>query len=91
MMLDEVIDEVTTLRANLGSFQKNKLETNLKNLRVSSENMPYAESILRDADMAAEMSAFTKTQILLASGTAMSAQANQISKSVLQLLGSVSK
>jgi len=91
MMLDEVIDEVTTLRANLGSFQKNKLETNLKNLRVSSENMTYAESILRDADMAAEMSDFTKNQILLASGTAMSAQANQISKSVLQLLGSVSK
>ena len=47
--------------------------------------------VLRDADMAAEMSDFTKNQILLASGTAMSAQANQISKSVLQLLGSVSK
>ena len=49
--------------------------------------MVNAESVIRDTDMAKEMSDFTKNQILLASGTAMAAQANQIPKSVLQLLG----
>ena len=75
------------LRGDLGSFQRNSLESNLKNLRVAQENMVNAESVIRDTDMAAEMSDFTKNQILLASGTAMAAQANQIPKSVLQLLG----
>ena len=45
-----------------------------------------AESVIRDSDMAAEMSDFTKNQIMVASGTAMAAQANQIPKSVLQLI-----
>ena len=87
-MIDDSIEQVSELRANMGSFQKNALEANLRNLRVASENLTQAESVLRDSDMAAEMSEFTKNQILLASGTAMSAQANQIPKSVLQLLGS---
>jgi flagellin len=87
-MIDNSIEQVSELRANMGSFQKNALESNLRNLRVASENLTQAESVLRDSDMAAEMSEFTKNQILLASGTAMSAQANQIPKSVLQLLGS---
>ena len=87
-MIDDAIEQVSELRANMGSFQKNALESNLRNLRVASENLTQAESVLRDSDMAAEMSEFTKNQILLASGTAMSAQANQIPKSVLQLLGS---
>lgn len=85
-MIDQAIDEVSTLRADLGSFQKNSLETNLRNLRVHNENLTNAESTIRDADMAAEMSDFTRNQILLASGTAMTAQANQIPKSVLQLV-----
>ena len=88
-MIDNAIDEVTSLRGNMGSFQRNSLEANLRHLRVASENLTNAESVLRDSDMALEMSDFTKNQILLASGTAMSAQANQIPKSVLQLLGSV--
>ena len=89
MLIDNAIMEIGVLRGNLGSFQKNSLELNLRNLRVSSENLTNAESVIRDSDMAAEMSDFTKNQILIASGTAMAAQANQISKSVLQLLGSV--
>ena len=63
----------------------------LRNLRVSNENLTNAESVIRDADMAAEMSDFTKNQILIASGTAMAAQANQIPKSVMQLLVSSTK
>ena len=88
ILIDRAIDELTDLRGDLGSFQRNSLENNLKNLRVAHENMVNAESVIRDTDMASEMSEFTKNQILLASGTAMAAQANQIPKSVLQLLGS---
>ena len=90
-MIDGAIAEVSELRANMGSFQKNALEANLRSLRVASENLTQAESVLRDTDMASEMSDFTKNQILLASGTAMAAQANQIPKSVLQLLGSATQ
>jgi flagellin len=90
-LIDNAIMEIGVLRGNLGSFQKNSLESNLRNLRVSSENLTNAESVIRDSDMAAEMSDFTKNQILIASGTAMAAQANQIPKSVLQLLGSATK
>ena len=86
-LIDDALKEVGNLRGNLGSFQKNSLESNLRNLRVSSENLTNAESVIRDSDMASEMSDFTKNQILIASGTAMAAQANQIPKSVLQLIG----
>ncbi len=90
-MIDKAIEEVSVLRADIGSFQRNSLEANLRSLRVSSENLTNAESVIRDTDMAVEMSEFTKNQILLASGTAMAAQANQIPKSVLQLLGSATQ
>jgi flagellin len=85
-MIDQAIYEVTAARGNLGAFQKNTLESNLNNLRYASENLIASESRLRDTDMAAEMSHFTKQQILLASGTAMLGQANQTPKSVLSLL-----
>ena len=90
-LIDDAIMEIGVLRGNLGSFQKNSLESNLRNLRISSENLTNAESVIRDSDMAAEMSDFTKNQILIASGTAMSAQANQIPKSVLELIGSATQ
>lgn len=85
-MVDQAIYEVTSSRGNLGAFQKNTLETNLSNLRYATENLVAAESGIRDTDMAAEMSEFTKQQILLASGTAMLGQANQTPKAVLSLL-----
>jgi len=86
LMIDQAIYEVTSARGNLGAFQKNTLESNLNNLRYASENLIASESRLRDTDMAAEMSNFTKQQILLAAGTAMLGQANQTPKSVLSLL-----
>lgn len=86
LLIDEAIEEVSTLRAKLGAFQKNALESNLNSLRIAKENLTSAESELSDADMAAEMSDFVKNQILLSSGTAMLAQANQTPRSVLQLL-----
>ena len=87
-LIDAAVDEVSFLRAKIGAFQKNALESNLNSLRIARENLTASESQLADADMAAEMSDFVKNQILLSTGTAMLAQANQVPKSVLQLLGS---
>ncbi len=86
LLIDQAIDDVSTMRGNLGSFQKNALEANLHGLRVSKENLTASESQLADTDMAQEMSSLVKNQILLASGTAMLAQANQVPQSVIQLL-----
>lgn len=85
-IIDEAISEVSEIRGKLGAFQKNALGSTLGYLRVAGENLINAESVIRDTDMAAEMSDFTKNQILMASGTAMAAQANQTPKAVLQLL-----
>ena len=56
-------------------------------LQVTIENFSASESVIRDADMAAEMVGFTKSQILLQAGTSMLAQANMSSQSVLSLMG----
>jgi flagellin len=84
-VIDAAIDEVSTTRGTLGSFQKNTLESNLRNLRIASQNLTASESNIRDADIAKEMSEFTKNQILVQAGTAMLAQANQIPQAVLSL------
>jgi len=83
--LDAAISTVTTNRASLGAIQ-NRLEHTINRLGLTSENLQAAESRIRDADMAQEMIAFTKQQILQQSGTAMLAQANQAPQSVLSLL-----
>jgi flagellin len=84
-IVDAAINEVSTTRGTLGSFQKNTLESNLRNLRVAAQNLTASESQIRDTDMASEMSEFTKNQILLQAGTAMLAQANQVPQVVLSL------
>lgn len=84
--LDGAIQTVSTQRAELGALQ-NRLEHTINNLSTSSENLTAAESRIRDVDMAAEMSAFTKSQILSQAGVAMLAQANQTPQAVLKLLG----
>jgi flagellin len=86
-IVDSVINEVSTLRGTLGSFQKNSLESNLRNLRIAEQNLTASESMIRDTDMAQEMSNFVKQQILLQAGTAMLAQANQVPQVVLSLFG----
>ncbi|MEE8404239.1 MAG: flagellin, partial [candidate division Zixibacteria bacterium] len=86
-IIDAAINEVSTTRGTLGSFQKNTLESNLRNLRIAEQNLTAAESQIRDTDMAEEMSTFTKNQILVQAGTAMLAQANQIPQVVLSLFG----
>jgi flagellin len=84
-IIDAAINEVTTTRGTLGSFQKNTLESNLRNLEIASQNLSASESAIRDTDMAMEMSTFTKDQILMQAGVAMLAQANQVPQVVLSL------
>jgi len=84
-LIDAAINEVSTSRGTLGSFQKNTLESNLRNLQIATQNLSAAESMIRDTDMAREMSNFVKNQILLQAGTAMLAQANQVPQVVLSL------
>jgi flagellin len=84
--IDEAISTVSSFRSSLGAVQ-NRLEHTINNLAVSEENLQAAESRIRDADMAAEMAELTKAQILQQAGTAMLAQANMKSQSVLSLLG----
>lgn len=84
--LDNAINGLSNLRATFGAIQ-NRLEHTINALGIYQENLSSAESRIRDVDMAAEMTNFTRLQILQQSGTAMLAQANQLSASVLSLLG----
>ncbi|MEW6397729.1 MAG: flagellin [Bacillota bacterium] len=84
--LDDAIEFVSNVRANLGAMQ-NRLEHTIANLGVASENLQAAHSRIRDVDMAAEMMDYTKLQILQQAGTAMLAQANLAPQAVLKLLG----
>ena len=86
-LVDRAIDEITSRRAELGAFQKNSLESNLRQLRINFEELTNAESVIRDADMAQEISVFTRNSIMVQSATAMLAQANQVPQTVLSLLG----
>lgn len=79
------IDKVSSYRAKLGAAQ-NRLEHTVNNLEVTSENITAAESRIRDTDMADEITAFTKNNILLQASQSMLAQANAVPQSVLSLL-----
>ena len=79
------INQVSSQRGDLGALQ-NRLEHTINNLSVTTENMTAAESRIRDVDMAKEMMAYTKNNILVQASQAMLAQANQIPQGVLQLL-----
>ena len=83
--LDKAIDLLNDARSKLGAVQ-NRMEHTINNLQVTHENLTSAESRIRDADMAEEMTEFTKNNILNQSATAMLAQANQLPQGVLQLL-----
>ncbi|MBO5236315.1 MAG: flagellin [Spirochaetaceae bacterium] len=83
--LDEAIKRVNKQRADLGAYQ-NRLEYTITGLDIGAENLQAAESRIRDTDMATEMVEFTKNQVLQQAGTAMLAQANQSTQSVLSLL-----
>ena len=83
--INTAINTVSTERAKLGAYQ-NRLEHTIANLSTSSENLSAAESRVRDVDMAKEMMAFSKNNILTQAAQAMLGQANQAPQQVLQLL-----
>jgi flagellin len=87
-VIDKAIEEIAVARGDLGAFQKNTLESNLTSLRIHTENLVAAESTIRDADMAIELAAFTRNQIMTQSATAQLAQANAMPKNVMALLAS---
>ena len=83
--IKDAINSVSSTRGDLGAIQ-NRLEHTINNLGVTTENMTAAESRIRDTDMAKEMMAYTKNNILVQAAQAMLAQANQVPQGVLQLL-----
>lgn len=85
-VVDETITEISSMRGDIGSFQANTLESNMSALRVASENLTAAESVIRDTDFSAEVAEFTKQQILTQAGASVLSNANQIPQTVLQLL-----
>lgn len=85
-VIDKAIDEVSKARGDIGNFQRNILESNIRSLGTARENLSATESSIRDTDIAAEMTNFTKIQILQQSGMSVLAQANQAPQAVLSLL-----
>ena len=83
--IDSALELVSTARGELGAVQ-NRFERTISNLGVAVENLSASESRIRDTDMAMEMTNYSKNQILQQAGTAMLAQANASSQSVLSLL-----
>ncbi len=84
--LDSALTQVNKQRADLGAYQ-NRFETAAQGIAIAAENMQASESRIRDVNMANEVVKFTRDAILNQSGTAMLAQANVRTQSVLQLLG----
>ena len=85
-VVKNAINYVSGVRGDLGATQ-NRLEHTANNLSVMAENIQDAESTIRDTDIAEEMMAYTKNNILIQSAQAMLAQANAVPQGVLQLLG----
>ena len=84
--INSAISKVTDARGRLGAVQ-NRFTYTIANLQISAENLQAAESQIRDADYASEISQFTRNQILVQASTAILAQANLVPQTVLQLLG----
>ncbi|WP_019611788.1 flagellin [Thioalkalivibrio sp. AKL7] len=83
--LDGALDQVNSLRAELGAVQV-RFESTIDNLQVSSENLSEARSRIRDADFAAETAELTRAQVLQQAGTSVLSQANAVPQNVLALL-----
>jgi flagellin len=87
-ILDDSLQKLSKQRADLGAYY-NRLEHAAKGLMSAYENIQASESRIRDTDMAEEVVNFTRDQILVQTGTAMLAQANGNTQSVLRLLGTM--
>ncbi len=86
-VIANAISEVSSLRGRLGAFQKNVVSATIRSLAIANENTAAAESMIRDADFAAETAALTRSQILVSAATNVLSLANAQPQQVLQLLG----
>ena len=84
-LMDGALDQVNTLRGDLGAVQ-NRFESTIANLTATSENLSAARSRIRDTDYAAETAALTRAQILQQAGVSILSQANSLPQLVLSLL-----
>jgi flagellin len=86
VIADEAISQISQLRANLGAFEKNTLESTIQYLGVGVLNLQASESQIRDTNVATEVVALTKNQIIQQAATSVLAQANSAPQQVLSLL-----
>ncbi len=86
-IVDEAISQVSSFRGRLGSIERDHLDSNLSSQGVALENLTASESVIRDADIAAEVSALTRAQILVQSTQNTLQIANSVPNLVLSLLG----
>ena len=84
--IDAAIDTVSSVRADFGAIQ-NRLESSIRNISMTAENLSAANSRIRDVDVAKETSVMTSNQILQQAGVSILAQANMSSGLALSLLG----
>jgi len=84
-VLDDALMRVNSVRADLGAVQ-NRMQSTINSLAISDENLSAANSRIRDADLAQEVSEMTKNNILMQAGVSVLGQANQTSQSALKLL-----
>ena len=84
--IDDAITSVVTARGTFGAIQ-NRLETSIRNINMTSENLSAANSRIRDVDVAHETSRMTSFQILQQAGVSMLAQANMTTGLAMALLG----
>ena len=84
-VLDNAVQKALDQQTTIGAVQS-RLEYTSSNLTTASENVQSSESTIRDADMAKEMTNYTKNNVLMQAAQAMLSQANQSSSSVLSLL-----
>src|SRR3954464_12008358 len=84
-VIDDALIRVNSIRADLGAMQ-NRLQSTINNLAINEENLAAANSRIRDADMAEEVSEMTKNNILMQAGVSVLGNANTTNQSVLKLL-----
>ena len=84
-VVDDALTKVSSIRADLGAMQ-NRLQSTINNLAISDENLSAANSRIRDADVAEEVSEMTKNNILMQAGISVLGQANNTNMSTLKLL-----
>jgi flagellin len=85
-IVDQAINQISSLRGKLGAFQSQTLESMSNNLRSTLENTVAAESVIRDTDFAHETANYTKFQVLMQVGASVLSNANSTSQLVLSLL-----